>query len=282
MFGKKQLIVDPEWESLTPMSFKKSMQAVRGMTFDDGKAGPDRKEDRKASNPTAKALTSRGGVGVQIRRAPPRRRKAGKRSKAAGNVPRLPPPFDAVFIVPVHTRYLATSGLTGAAVTRQILAGALGGLCTTANSLHTSWASAFRITKLVCWPPAGGDCNIEWNAANSTAEQALEREKMVVNTLPTGVTSTGGMVTRPPPKSYLALWQFLAVDKTDQLFNIICSSGTVIDLHGVMTLSADVNSPGTNTVQNGIATGILAQQYYLALDGPGSNKLQPQGLLTTF
>jgi len=271
---------------LTPVSFKRSMQAVRGGGQSDGKTA-SRLLDEKASNPTeVKTEVPQGGVGVLLRRAPPRRRTArrgGRRNGMAGKgmIPKLPPTIDAILVVPFRIRYLASAAV-GANVTRQMIAGALGGIVTATNSTHTAWASSFRITHFDIWPSVatgGVNADVQWTQGSPTAEQALTRERNQISTIPSGVTVTGGFRVQPPKGSYQQMWQTCNVGPTDYMFTITVPSGSVVDFCGAFTL---FGIEGINQVTNTIATGALGVVFYLPLDGVGAHHLTPQGLSTTF
>jgi hypothetical protein len=61
------------------------------------------------------------------------------------------------------------------------------------------------------------------------------------------------------------------------MFELACSVGSIVDFTVSFRLSNIVG--GTqNTVASAVNSGI----YYLALDGPSSNKYVPVGLPTTF
>jgi hypothetical protein len=72
------------------------------------------------------------------------------------------------------------------------------------------------------------------------------------------------------------MWQALGSNSSDPLFALTVATGSVIDIEGVYTLTNDYIAPNSS-----ITTGTAGMAYYLALDGPVSHKLVPQGLPTT-
>ncbi len=205
-----------------------------------------------------------------------RPQRKGKRAAKSSTrkVPALPMPLHATDCVPFHRRFLVASKATSNSVTRQFLASALGGICSVTNSVHTSWASSCRIRSITIWPAAGSQAALNW--ATSSAEQALQRDDFIIDTMPTGITVDKPVRVVPNKKSYLSMWQALGSNSTDPLFQVSAELGSIIDVEGVYTLTNDYVAPNTT-----IAAGTLGVVYYLALDGPSSNKIQPLGLPTT-
>jgi hypothetical protein len=205
-------------------------------------------------------------------RQPKRARKGGKKKSSS---PSLPPPFNSTIKVSHVYRFRCATSVIGAGVSIADIFGAIGGMVTTANSLLTSFASSFRLKKFVAWPPqvAGADLvYINWSSA---AAAGFVEDKQIVDTLPDGITVTRAMVARPPANSLLRDWIASAATPANVCY-ITCPAGAIIDMHVEFTVS---NCLGT--LQNTIATGLLGQVFYLALDGPSTNKLQPFGIPTT-
>jgi hypothetical protein len=150
----------------------------------------------------------------------------------------------------------------------------LGGICTVVNSVHTAWASAFKVRRITIWPAAGSDAIVLWGT--STAEQALQRDDEIVNSIPTGITVDRPVSVHPNPDSYMSMWQMTGQNSTDVMFYISAELGSIIDIEGVFTLVNAYVAPNAT-----ITAGTLGVTYYLALDGPSSNKAQPLGLPTT-
>lgn len=203
-------------------------------------------------------------------RATPRRGR-NKKGRGPSQVPPLPRPLDSVDVVPFHRRYLSSAALSFKQVTRQNLFMALGGIAPdTANVV--CWASSYRVKRITAWPAAGTEVQITfWT---SSGEQSLMREKIVVNTMPTGITIDRGSQFKPPRGTYLEMWQSLQ-STSEVLFEVSCGSGSIVDIEGVYTLNTgSVQTP--LTVASG-ATVTAQEVYYAPLDGP-SGKLVPQGL----
>jgi hypothetical protein len=81
------------------------------------------------------------------------------------------------------------------------------------------------------------------------------------------------LLARPPKNSNAAFWQ---TNSGNSIFVLTIPNDTVIDL------SVDlVMSDQTDVATQSASSAATSNQYFLALDGPGSNVLVPQSLNTT-
>jgi len=187
----------------------------------------------------------------------------------------LPPQINSTITVSTRIRYTAGSDNV-VSVSAQDLAGACGGICTVTNSVFRPWASSFRIKKLVAWPAASASVlntvQLSWNSGIAGANRDVESS----TDLPEGITNTTACVFVPPPKSLASDW-FTATTGSTNIFTLVCTSGSVLDLYLDYTLANQFVS-GTST----IATGTLGSIYYLPLDGASSHQYFPLHLPTTF
>jgi len=103
------------------------------------------------------------------------------------------------------------------------------------------------------------------------------KDEQKIATLPDGITVTGSMTVRPDPKSLASDWISNGVTSSSVLFYVTAPGGAIIDVHTSFTL---VNALNNMTVSVATATP-LGAVYYLALDGPANNKIQPFGLPST-
>jgi len=192
----------------------------------------------------------------------------------------LPPEIN---LSPTFTKaYRFQVPTSAASVTISVLEliGALGGICTVLNSTVVHWTTAFRIIALKLYPPAGSNVNpvnavVEWSSASGYAP-----DRVMSNDSPGGITSAGRcLVFKPPAKSLASDWVNI-VNSSLNLFNLFnAPAGCVIDL---VVESAIGVSFSASALSSTVATGTLGQIYYLALDGPSSNKVIPAtGMPTT-
>jgi len=200
------------------------------------------------------------------------RGKAGKRRSGA---PTLPPELDTVVTIHKVYRFLA-SGAFSNNITAQMLAGALGGICTITNSSLSCWASSARIHKVTIWPSVSLTApspEVIWYSPLTN----VEKDESKSRTLPSGVTVDRAVVSSPPRGTLACDWINLVSTGTTVLFKLnLVPSASVIDVSVTYTLSNNIL--GQNL---GIVTGVLTNVYYLALDGPGGNVLRPIGVPTT-
>jgi hypothetical protein len=122
-------------------------------------------------------------------------------------------------------------------------------------------------------PPSQGSfatCSVEWSgqAAASTLEVS---DTSVSPTFPAHLNTT------PPRNSLASFWQ-TAGAAVDQLFTIVAPAGSIVDVHLSLILSDD----DATAVTLAIATGVLGNQYYLALDCTAGHNFPPVSLTTTF
>jgi len=182
----------------------------------------------------------------------------------------LPPMIELTPKVRNHVYRFVNSSASQVNVNPNQIFGALGGICTIVNSQHTSWSSAFRIKSVRIWPAAGGSAHIAWGYGSS----GYTPDSQMDESLPTGITSTKCLTFVPPSGSLAAFWQTTLNDST--IMSIKATVGSILDLAVEYCLNNQLEQTLTT-----IATGSVNTTYYLALDGPSSNKYVPVGLPTT-
>jgi len=225
----------------------------------------------KASGPKLGATKS---LSMTVRRSTGQRRKGKKKGRSGA--PSLPNNINLVSVVPHIGRFSCTSNASSVSVTRGSMATTFGAIVTTANTSAVCFASTYRITKIIIWPAAGSAPILEF-PGGSTAEQALQKEVMMNETMPTGITLDRPLVWKPSRKSYLSQWQVAASNPTDVLFILSTAVGTVVDVHSVFTLASGVQM-GAGFGVSTSSTVPLATVAYFPIDT--SNKIQPIGLST--
>jgi hypothetical protein len=194
-----------------------------------------------------------------------------------GGAMSLPPPLSTTVRISHTFRFRATSTLTGVSCSFTNVLGALGGICTVANSVVRSFGSSLKISKLIAWPPASTTADvvfIDWDPQGSA--QFVPDDSKVV-TIPDGVSVSRALVFSPPRNSLASDWlNASAFSPTNILFGMTAPTGTIIDLHVTYTLSNV--SGGLN---QSVVAGTLGQVYFLPLDGPSSNKIRSVGVPST-
>jgi len=178
--------------------------------------------------------------------------------------PSLPPSLN---VCPVYFgvfRFQANQAVTGASLTGALMSGVIGGVRIAANTISPI-ASAFKIKKVVIWPPTGVSTPKpavwSWNTSNS----AFDKDTMIVETMPLGVSLTRPLVSTPPDQTLASFWY-----DSGQTGNIAVYSadvGSVLDMHVDFTLSTNIPQFANITTTAAGSAGVL---YYLPLDGTGT------------
>jgi len=109
---------------------------------------------------------------------------------------------------------------------------------------------------------------VEWIGSSNSPNREFSDTSVSV--------ATPAMVScSAPPQSLAAFWQ-LASGNT-ALCTLVAPVGSIIDVSlSLILLDDDVSAPSV-----AVATGILSYIYYLALDGPSTNRYTPVSLTTT-
>jgi len=187
---------------------------------------------------------------------------------------RLPPQIDAVLVV--GHRYRFVTSVTGIYnVTPAMLFGVCGGFCTIANSQHRSWAGTIRAKRVTLFLPSVTSGTNSADVVWLSNDLNRSRDSEELNSTPTGITNCNSMTSVPPGKTAQQLW-FTSSATGASFLSLSVVVGTIIDLDLTFTLNCNFTGAA-----NTIAVGMLGNTYYLALDGPASNKLIPVGLPTT-
>jgi len=231
--------------------------------------------------PTAAAATVKPAP-LEVKSAPvhgvpvlvTRRARRGKGQKSRGHAVGVVPELETSVVFRHKFRFECT---TGESVNISLLGiwGALGGICTVANSVLTTWTGSLRVRKIEIYESAQLVSTVN-SAVNwyTNSNSNLADKLMLNSTIPYDLPSK---IVAVPPKNTLAdFWWNSSAASSLALFGIMTSVGSIIDLTVEFTLG---NQAGG--YQPTIATGTLGGDYYLALDGSTSNKYVPIGLPTT-
>jgi len=194
----------------------------------------------------------------------------------------LPPARDLVPTLK-HKFQFKSSSAGSVSISILDLAGALGGFCTTANSKVSAVCSSFRLISLTAWPCSATsgieDIYLDWN--NAGAYTGFVKDSSISRAIPLGMTQPGGLIFRPPKNSLASFWLSVGGLTGENLFAISFPNGALFDLEVEYTLPVVTSTVATLATAT-VTTGTLGNFYYLALDGPASNKLPPiDGMPTT-
>jgi hypothetical protein len=135
------------------------------------------------------------------------------------------------------------------------------------------FVAAFLIKKIQIWspPPSQGaisTCAIEWTGTSPVSTVEVSDTTNSV-TMPAYISSV------PPRNSTATFWQRA---NAIAMFVLTVPPGSIIDLDLDLVLLDDA---ALATVY-AVATAVLGNPYYLALDGPATHLLTPVSLSTTF
>jgi hypothetical protein len=167
-----------------------------------------------------------------------------------------------------QTFRFVSSSASASNITLASLLGMCGTIGTVTNSKVAAWTASLRILKVTVWPPGGSgasDVALDW--ANGTSDQVPDNVEDA--SMPSGVTVSKAFVFTPPSRSLAGFW-LNNVSSAVTIFNLYYPAGAIIDVHVDIRLGV-VYEPLAITV----ATAVVGNVYYLALDGPSSNKLVP-------
>jgi len=204
-----------------------------------------------------------------------RKKGKGKKRRSRGP-PNLPPQLETVVTIQKVFRFLSSGSVSQVDITGAKLAGALGGCCTVTNSVVTCWASSCRVHSITVWPSVSLTAPVPEIIWYSPLAQN-EKDESKIRSLPSGVTVDRALKSSPPADSLASSWLTLANLTSTALwrFNGV-PAASVIDVSVTFTLSNNLSGQDL-----GVVTGVLKTFYWLALDGPGTNVIRPQGVPTT-
>jgi len=197
-------------------------------------------------------------------------RKGRSRSRAVGVVPQL----ETSIVCSHKFRFECTTG-ESVNVSLLNLFGILGNICTVANTTLVGWAGSLRLRKVEIYESAQSvstvNSVINWYT-NSNANLA---DKLTLNsTIPYDLPSKN--VSIPPKNTLASFWWNTSSSSSLALFGLQTAVGSIVDV----TIDFTLGNQAGGYMQI-VSTANLAGDYYLALDGPASNKLVPLGLPTT-
>jgi len=176
-----------------------------------------------------------------------------------------------------HTyRFRFSAALSQEAVGLGGLLGAMGTIGRTVNATVANIFSSCKVNSVTLWPPATSAAldgiTLDWlGAAGYLPDEGWDV------TIPDGITMTRAMRVIPPRNSLASDWLnsgTIALGTT--IFTLTGPEGTILDLNISGRMA---NVVGCSNFA--VAVGVVGTMYYLALDGPSQNKVQPVGIPST-
>lgn len=172
-------------------------------------------------------------------------------------------------------RFVCTAGET-ISITVADIFGTIGGIGTINNSTITLFASSFKLRRVSIIESAQSVTAVSSELLWYSAADVNSADKVYMNT--TIPYDRPTVISQAPPRGSLAsFWWNTSSVLSTVLFTISCSIGSTIETYLDFTFLN--NAPSTGIA--GVATVVVGNTYYLALDGFASNKLIPVGLPST-
>jgi len=195
--------------------------------------------------------------------------KTAKKQSLKGSID--PPQIRSNLVLDHRYRFRTTAAFSGAISPSKIL-GSLGTMGTVANATVSVLFKCFRLKKVEIWspPPSQGatsTISLEWlGTANSPS--------LEVSDTSVSVSRPAHIVGTPPPQSLASFWQ---IASGTGMMNLVLPSGSILDLSFQLILDDSVIA----TLTIAVATAVLGEIYYLALDHGTSDLVVPVSLNTT-
>lgn len=202
-----------------------------------------------------------------------RKQRGPARRGAATGSSQNPPQFESNLKMNHKFRFMASSSETNFSITDSSIIGALGGICTVANSTVTNFAQSFKIRKIEMWaaPSAQGNAStvsVEWFGFGNSPN--IEHSDTTLS-----VAKNARVFSVPPPSSLASFWQ---KSTSTTLFLLSFPANSIIDI----TFDIMMADQETALETSAVTTATLGHIYYLALDQEaGSHILVPVSLNTT-
>jgi len=175
-----------------------------------------------------------------------------------------PPQLTLSFRFPFKMRYFCSNNLTAVNIfSRDLLT--MFAYNTTSLLVNYRLVTDARLKKVELWSPSTAG-----NTVTASIEWFSEGGPTAINTdTSMGSTTPCHIVTRPPRNSYASLWRSTGTDETVALFQINCTTQTVVDVSVDLCLQ-DGNA---GTVFTSAANGIAGVMYANFLDYQNASKL---------
>jgi hypothetical protein len=169
-------------------------------------------------------------------------------------------------------RFTVVSTTTGTGITGTDLLGMIGGMGKVVNTSVSLIAESVKIKRIQIWSPpasqgANATCSVNWAGFQNTPNTEVSDTTV-------SVTKPAYINCKPPAQSLASFWQGLG---STTIFGIAAVAGSILEIFVDVVLNDTEVSPVTVPV----ATAVVGQMYYLALDGPSLNNFIPVYLAST-
>jgi hypothetical protein len=193
-----------------------------------------------------------------------------------GSSTSLPPQMD---ITPNarHVYRFVCGNVASVTCTNQDILGAIGGICTVANSTVRLWATSFKLHSIKMWPSANTSTTPTYADVYWGAGAYGSKDSEFLKAVPGGVTVTGLVTFTPPKGCFAANWISNTISGNYVIMGLQCTVGSIVDVDLSFTLANQVAPANAS-----ISTGTLGAIYYLALDGSTTHQYTAYGLPGTF
>jgi hypothetical protein len=180
-------------------------------------------------------------------------------AKSGGLKLSLPPKLNITVQFKHTYRFVCRTGNTLAPVTGADLLLACGCVATSATTI-AGFVSSVRVHYIKIWTSPNASSTdtvaVQWQSPIT----AVEKDEYVDQSIPVGVTVTGGSMFTPPADTFCAKW----VSNTAlAVFSLIATTGSIVDVCLSGTFSNALGS-STATGASGLTVGAV---YYNSLDG---------------
>lgn len=208
-------------------------------------------------------------------RRKPRRPPRGKTQRLPKQMVSLKPPQLNTSAPYRHTyRFMNTAFAANVTVTASDLLGAAGTFAKTTNSIVTTWYTSFKIHRVRIWAltsNAGntGTATVQLTWSGTVAQPADKG----INDISINPSVPAFIDSKPPAGSSPSFWNG---QSSSSVFVISTNTDIIVDVD--MSLQ---NFGGFDSLDISVATAVLGEPYWLALDGASTNVLVPVGLQTT-
>jgi hypothetical protein len=201
---------------------------------------------------------------------PRKKKRAGRPTKGS---PQQPSPVSGNSDTAVTLRFACSAAQNATGITVGDILAALGSVVTVSAVTARSVFTSFKLKRIQIWSPA--------TLAGETISEVLwatkgnnVRDDVKVNST-VGTANAGAYVARPPAKSFSSMW-WDSSDLTAQIFEIVCPTGSIVDLTLIGSLANSIAQPGTFAIAS---AGAIGQYFNAALDqfSAGTHTMVPQG-----
>lgn len=188
--------------------------------------------------------------------------------------PSLPPALEATPMSTFRMRFRASA--TGTfSITGNNLAGAMGAVVYTANSLARAHFGTARLHSITVWNPARDAVTVVSDLRWSTGVlSTLFKDTDQIRSTPDGVSNTAPSVFVPPSGTLCGAWMQLGAISSGVLFILELTAGAIVDVHVSGTLANNVSGATIS-----VSAGAVGTQGYTALNG-ANGSLEHQGMAT--